>query len=58
MDEKMKRELVKYGKMILADGWGAGEAVIQGSESRFSEFRKWAYALGVMLRAREILEGS
>lgn len=58
MDKEMKRELVKYGKVILARGWNAGEAVIQESESRFFEFRKWAYALGVMLRAWEILEGS
>ena len=56
MTPKMKRALAEYGTAIKADGWDAGEKLIGKYDKEFPEFRKWAYALGIMLRAKEILE--
>lgn len=57
MDESMKQALQEYGRVIQVEGWDAGERVIEAYEIRFPDFRRWAHALGVMLRAREILAG-
>lgn len=57
MDPRMRDELAVYGLTILRDGWRAGEAVVRRGERRWRGFRKWACALGVMLRAKELLEG-
>ena len=56
MDENMKAVLVEYGEAILANGWEAGESLIEAGERRFEGFRRWAYALGIYLRAKEILD--
>lgn len=55
MQAEMKKALVHYGRTIKLDGWDAGEALIEIHEKHYPEFRKWAYALGVMLRTKEIL---
>ncbi len=56
MKPEMKEALAAYGRTIKADGWKAGEKLIDRREKEYPEFRKWAYALGIMLRAGEILE--
>jgi len=56
MDHEMKKALERYGRRILESGWAAGEPMILEFERRFPAFRRWAYALGICLRAREILD--
>ena len=55
MDEKLKKALLEYALKIKESGWKAGEAIIQKHYS-IKNFRKWAYAVGIMTRAQEILE--
>ena len=55
--EELLRALAKYGRTIQKDGWRAGEAVILRYESGIPDFRRWAYALGILLRAEELLAG-
>lgn len=57
MDRKaMIQALAEYGRTIQANGWKAGEPVIEKHEKSFQDFRRWARALGIMLRADELLE--
>lgn len=56
MDIRMKAALGEYGRTIKARGWEAGEPIIVRGEKEFPSFRRWAYAVGIMLRAKEILE--
>lgn len=56
MKEALKKALAEYGTTIKACGWKAGEAVIRRYEGKIKDFRRWAHALGIMLRAEEILE--
>lgn len=56
MDVRRRSALAEYGRTIKEHGWSAGESVIAKYEKRFKDFRKFAYALGIMLRAKEILE--
>lgn len=58
MDQEMKMDLARYGRIIRQDGWQIGEAMILEAEKRWPDFRRWAYALGIMLRAKEILNRS
>ena len=58
MDKEMREALAQYGAAIKRDGWKAGEPLIEAGEKRWPEFKKWAYALGIMLRAKEILEAT
>lgn len=51
----MKAALADYGQKIKRDGWEAGENLITKGEKQWKDFRKWAYALGIMLRAEELL---
>ena len=53
--EKRILALAEYGRTIRRDGWRAGEAIIEKYELEIPEFRRWAYALGIMLRADELL---
>ena len=55
MEDEMGSALIEYGKTIKRDGWKAGEPLIEQGEKRWPEFRKWATALGILLRAKEIL---
>jgi hypothetical protein len=55
--EELLRAVVEYGRTIQRDGWKAGEAVILKYEPGIPDFRRWAYALGIMLRAEELLAG-
>lgn len=55
MDEDMKNELARYGEAIRRDGWQIGEPMIWEAEKRWPDFRRWAHALAIMLRAEEIL---
>lgn len=57
MDAAARQALVEYGRRIVHDGWTAGERVIRKNASKFKDFEKWARALGIMLRAREIFDG-
>ena len=56
MDPEMDRALIKYGTTIKAQGWEAGEPLIRQGMQKWPEFRQWAHALGIMLRAKEILK--
>lgn len=47
--------LTEYGQAIQRDGWKAGESIIERHERKIPEFRRWAYALGIVLRAEELL---
>lgn len=58
MQEGMKAALAEYGRAILERGWQAGEPIIVRSEERYKGFRQWATALGIMLRAEELLNAS
>ena len=55
--EELILAVSEYGKAIQENGWMAGEATIERYERRIPDFRKWAYALGIMLRAEELLAG-
>jgi hypothetical protein len=59
MDDREKRiqALTEYGWTIRRDGWRAGETIIERYELEIPEFRRWAYALGIVLRAEELLAG-
>lgn len=48
--------LVEYGRTIRQSGWKAGEPLIRKNSKRWKDFGKWAMALGIMLRAEELLE--
>lgn len=53
----MKIELAEYGKTIRKAGWRAGEPLVARGELRWpGVFKQWAHALGIMLRAIELLE--
>lgn len=63
MDHKMKRDvaekkraMAEYGRTIKEHGSRAGEPVIEKWEKKIPDFRRWAYALGIMLRSDELLE--
>jgi len=55
--EELLRALAEYGRTIKEDGWRAGELVIDRYASMIPDFTRWAYALGIMLRAEELLAG-
>lgn len=54
----MKARLVEYGRRIKVEGWNAGEPMILEAEKQWPDFRRWAHALGIMLRAEELLQSS
>lgn len=56
MNTPLVEALAEYGRAIQQDGWKAGEPLIQKHARRFVDFKKWAYALGIMLRAEELLD--
>ncbi len=56
MEKILTKALARYGRTIKKKGWQAGEPIIEKESRRFRDFRKWATALGIMLRAQEILE--
>lgn len=53
--EKLIQALAEYGQTIRKDGWTAGEPIIERHERKIPEFRRWAYALGIVLRVEELL---
>lgn len=53
--KKLVRALAEYGRTIQRDGWRAGEPIIDQYERTIPDFRRWAYALAIMLRAEELL---
>jgi hypothetical protein len=55
MEEAMKQALVDYWRTIKRKGWKAGEPLIRRYSGRWKDFEKWAKALGIMLRAEELL---
>lgn len=56
MDEYFKAALAEYGSKLKADGWEAAEPIIERHSRRWPDFHRFATALGIMLRADEILE--
>lgn len=55
MNQEMKKALVDYARAIQDHGWEAGEHLIFRNERRFPGFRRWAYALIIVLRVEELL---
>ncbi len=55
--KELIQALAEYGQTIRKNGWAAGEPVIERHERKIPEFRRWAHALGIMLRAEELLAG-
>lgn len=55
MNKRMRAALLEYAEVILAQGWEAGEALIEKYAEQYSDFRKWANAVALMLRAEERL---
>jgi hypothetical protein len=56
MNDEMMKALVEYGRTIRERGWKEGEPLIDAGEKKFQDFRRWATALGIMLRTGEILK--
>lgn len=56
MEKKMQDALTKYGQLIKRGGWDAGEPFIAKMEKKFPHFRKWGYALGIVLRATYLID--
>lgn len=56
MKKALIQALAQYGRTIRKDGWKAGEPLIAKNEKRFKDFKRWAYALSIVLRANELLE--
>lgn len=56
MAPAMERALIRYGRTIKKSGWRAGEPLIEKYNKIFPEFKKWAYALGILLRVTELLD--
>lgn len=54
MDEDLKQALEEYALTIRNCGWEAGEELIAVHEVEWPEFRRWAYALAILLRIREL----
>lgn len=53
----MNTALKNYAKTIKNEGWKAGESLIKKGIKEFgADFKKWAYAIGVALRAKELLD--
>jgi hypothetical protein len=55
MKDELIRALTEYGRAIKRGGWRAGEPLISQYERTIPDFRRWARALGIMLRAEELL---
>lgn len=53
--KELIQALAEYGQAIKRDGWAAGEPIIERHERKIPEFRRWAHALGIMLRVKELL---
>lgn len=58
-NHKLARALALYGATIKEAGWEAGEPLISRFSEEFMNFREMAWAVGIVLRADEIIdEGS
>jgi hypothetical protein len=55
MNEDLKQALVEYILTVRFLGWDAGEDFIAIHEEAFLDFRRWAYAVAIMIRVDEIL---
>jgi|RhiMethySRZTD1v2_1073278.scaffolds.fasta_scaffold5308472_1 hypothetical protein len=55
-DVAFREALTTYAMKIRKDGWASGETLIETFEEQFPDFRRWAYACGIMLRAEELLK--
>ncbi len=53
--ERLAADLARYGRIITRRGWEAGEAFVRRAEKRHQDFRRWATALAILLRAEELL---
>lgn len=52
----MKWALNEYADKILAEGHAAGEPIIVKYEEQYADFRRWANAMALMLRVRELTD--
>lgn len=55
MTKQMKAALTEYAEAIKANGHAAGEPIIVKYEEQYADFRRWANAVALMLRADELL---
>lgn len=55
MDAAARQALVEYGRTIIHDGWEAGEILVRRNAAGFESFEKWARALAIVLRCKELL---
>jgi len=56
MTTAMKQALTEYGQTAKKNGWKSAEPLIEAGKKKFGkDFQKWAHALGIMLRAQELL---
>lgn len=55
-NHKLAKALALYGTTIKELGWEAGEPLISRFSEEFLNFREMAWAVGVVLRAEEIIE--
>lgn len=53
---RLAKALAVYGATIKTSGWEAGEPLIARFSEEFMNFREMAWAVGVVLRAEEIVE--
>jgi len=53
---RLAKALAIYGATIKERGWEAGEPMIARFAEEFMDFREMAWAVGMVLRAEEILE--
>lgn len=58
IDRARRQALLNYGDTLVTCGWKAAEKVIAEYETKWPDFRSWAYALGIVLRADELLHES
>lgn len=55
MNDDLKQALTEYILTVKACGWEAGEELIAVHEEAVPDFRRWAYALAIVVRVNEIL---
>ena len=56
VNEDLLCDLSDYCETIKHEGWKAGEPLIESYGKKYANFRELAYALGVVLRAYELID--
>jgi hypothetical protein len=55
MNDDLRQALEEYILTVRTCGWEAGEEYIKVQNQEFPDFWRWAYALAIVVRVREIL---